>query len=88
MVRVGAGAHLSHNLRALVDIVRLVQAVAQVLHAADPVEDVVLGVDSASQVTWVGCDALRACVLRVFLLANCAAWTLIITLVLSRGTII
>ena len=85
MVRVRAGSHLSHNLWALVDIVRLVQAVAQMLHATDAIENVVLGVDPASQVTRVGCDALRTCVLRIFLLAYCAARTQIITLVLSLG---
>ena len=58
MVLVGARAHLSHDLRTCCHVIRLCQAIAQVLHATDTIYNVVLCVNSASHVARIRRDAL------------------------------
>lgn len=81
MVLVGTGSHLCHDLRTLVYIVRLVQTIAQVLHATDAIENVVLRVDPASHIARVRCYSLCTRILSIGLLNYCPTRTWIITLV-------
>ena len=76
MVVVRARAHLGHDCWTLIYVVWYIERVAEVLHAADAVEDVVLGVDAPSHVSLVGHDALAGGIAGK-LADNGSAWAMV-----------